>query len=196
MAVKDFLSKTAKVLYNNLHIIVIFLFAIITLGLYSLSKYEPGQVQSMVGGRALEKEEEAVDAGLGHKDEGSYMPSKPLGTNEEYAKVTGMSTNTAGLSSSCATVPTLDPSELLPSDSNSEWAKLNPSGQGELGSVNLLKSGYHSQINTIATAPMRNSNLQVRSDPPVPKENVGPFLNSTIEPEQGRPCLEIGNASC
>ena len=37
-----------------------------------------------------------------------------------------------------------------------------------------------------------NANLQLRSDPPVPKANVGPFLNSTIEPEQGRPLLEIG----
>ena len=187
---KSLFERIGKTVMDNGYLFLVLLLGIVFLGVYSTSKWA-ASVSGMDSGIDMSEEEKMLE-----ESKASFEASKPLGTNEEYAKVTGMSTNTAGLSSSCATVPTLDPSELLPSDSNSEWAKLNPSGQGELGSVNLLKSGYHSQINTIATAPMRNSNLQVRSDPPVPKENVGPFLNSTIEPEQGRPCLEIGNASC
>ena len=195
MADKNIVSKVGKVLYDNLFLVLILLVGIVSLGLYSLSKYEPGEIQSMVSGRALANEEKQIDSGLG-KTSDSYEPSKPLGTNEEYAKVSGIKTNTAGLASTCMSVPTLEPSELLPHDSSSEWASVNPSGQGELGQVNLLKPGYHAQINTITTAPLRNANLQVRSDPPVPKENVGPFLNSTIEPEAGRPCLEIGANTC
>jgi hypothetical protein len=140
---------------------------------------------TMISGREVE-EDVVVE------NDSSYEPSKPLGQNADYATVTGITTSTSGLAPNCATVSTLEPSELLPTDTNSEWAKLNPSGQGELSNVNLLKAGYHSQINTISTAPLRNANLQLRSDPPVAKANVGPFLNSTIEPEQGRPLLEIG----
>lgn len=177
-----------KIVKDNYMLLILLVLGVI--GTFVYVEYSKSTVQKiieedMVGGR--EDSEEVVV-----NDDSSYEPSKPLGQNADYATVSGISTSTSGLAPNCATVSTLEPSELLPSDNNSEWAKLNPSGQGELSNVNLLKAGYHSQINTIATAPLRNANLQLRSDPPVAKANVGPFLNSTIEPEQGRPLLEIG----
>ena len=89
--------------------------------------------------------------------------------------------------------PAVEPSDLLPSDKNSEWAKLNPSGKGDLADVNLLQAGHHSGINTVAGQAMRNSNLQLRSDPPVNKESVGPWNNSTIEADTSRLQFEIGS---
>lgn len=87
-----------------------------------------------------------------------------------------------------------NPSELLPTDNNNEWAQLNPVGRGDLANVNLLKAGEHVGINTVGTS-MRNANLQVRSEPPNPQGNTGPWNKSTIEPDVLRPSLEIGQGS-
>ena len=86
---------------------------------------------------------------------------------------------------------TIDPKELLPKDSNSEWAKLNPTGNGDLSDVNLLKAGHHIGINTVGQS-LRNANQQLRSDPPVPQMSVGPWNNTTIEPDLMRVPLELG----
>lgn len=40
---------------------------------------------------------------------------------------------------------------------------------------------------------LRNSNLQIRSEPPNPRDPVSIFNLSTIAPEQMRPAFEIGN---
>jgi hypothetical protein len=40
---------------------------------------------------------------------------------------------------------------------------------------------------------LRNSNLQIRSEPPNPRDPVSIFNLSTITPEQMRPAFEIGN---
>lgn len=163
-------------------LILIFVFGIVSLGLYSQSKF--ANISGMESGRTPSQEDVVKE---------TVEPSQPLGTNEDYAKVQGITTSTSGLSPSCATVSSLEPSELLPTDQNSEWAKLNPTGQGELSDINLLKAGHHAGINTIAGQSMRNSNLQIRSDPPIAKSNVGPFLNSTIEPDTHRLQFEIGS---
>ena len=69
--------------------------------------------------------------------------------------------------------------------------KLNPSGQGNLDSVSLLKAGYHIGIDTAGQS-LRNANLQLRSEPANPQMNVGPWNNTTIEPDAMRVPLEIG----
>jgi hypothetical protein len=96
------------------------------------------------------------------------------------------------LSNTSASGNIQDPSELLPKDTNSQWAQLNPSGQGELANVNLLKSGYHIGIDTIGSS-LRNSNLQIRSEPPNPQVYTGPWNQSTITNDFMRPPLEIGS---
>jgi hypothetical protein len=40
---------------------------------------------------------------------------------------------------------------------------------------------------------LRNANLQIRSEPPNPQMTVGPWNQSTIEPDFMRPPLEIGS---
>jgi len=114
-------------------------------------------------------------------------PSQPLGQNEKYAGAKGVKTNTYGMQSAKLDDPTM----LLPNDTNSQWAKLNPQGGGMLKNVNLLQAGSLVGINTVGST-MRNANLQLRSEPPNPQGNVGPWLNSTIEPDVVRQPLEIG----
>ena len=120
----------------------------------------------------------------------NVKPSAPLGHNETQATISGIQGRSAGLSN-CAKQDKQDPASLLPKDENSEWARLNPSGNGTLQDVNLLKAGYHIGIDTIGNT-LRNANLQVRSEPANPQLNVGPWNNTTIAPDLMRVPLEIG----
>jgi hypothetical protein len=82
--------------------------------------------------------------------------------------------------------------DLLPKDTNALFAQLVPT-TGSLEGVNLIEAGYHIGVNTIGQS-LRNANYQIRSDPPIPKFNVGPFLNSTIDYDDNRRPFEIGAA--
>jgi hypothetical protein len=87
------------------------------------------------------------------------------------------------------------PAELLPKDQNSQWAALNPvaMNQGSVVMPDLLQAGYHIGLDTIGQS-LRNPNLQLRSDPVIQKADVGPWNQSTIEPDLGRVPLEIGSS--
>jgi len=111
--------------------------------------------------------------------------------NEVFSSVNNVQSVGQGLPTSCTNPSMTNPSDLLPKDTNSSWAELNPSGKGELANINLLKAGYHIGIDTIGSS-LRNSNLQIRSEPPNPQINVGPWNNSTITHDILRPPLEIG----
>ena len=80
-------------------------------------------------------------------------------------------------------------SDLLPGDTNSTWAQVNPSGVGALCDKNLLNSGHHLGVNTVGTS-MRNSNRGIRSEPPNPQVRVSPWLQTTIAPDLLRRPLE------
>lgn len=86
--------------------------------------------------------------------------------------------------------PVNAPSDLLPSDANSEWAALNPS-MNSGATPDLLQAGYHIGLDTIGQT-LKNANLQLRSDPIIPKSDVGPWNQSTYEADLGRVPLEIG----
>jgi hypothetical protein len=105
------------------------------------------------------------------------------GSNESPMSVNGIQSNQKSIT---------NPAELLPRDTNSQWAQLNPAGKGELANMNLLKAGYHIGIDTVGQT-LRNANLQLRSEPANPRGNTGPWLQSTIEPDLLRPALEIGS---
>jgi hypothetical protein len=87
-----------------------------------------------------------------------------------------------------------NPSDLLPKDANSQWASLNPGSmnQGDIMMPDLLQAGYHIGLDTIGQS-LRNANLQLRSDPIISKADIGPWNQSTIEPDLGRVPLEIGS---
>lgn len=115
------------------------------------------------------------------------MPAQE-GNNEVFAAVNGGSSQQMPTSSCGAST---NPADLLPKDTNSQWAQLNPVGQGELSNVNFLKAGYQIGIDTVGQS-LRNANLQERSDPVIPQMSVGPWNMSTITPDFMRPPLEIG----
>ena len=115
----------------------------------------------------------------------SVKPSNPDG-NEEYATVSGITTTQPPDNGNYNT--NQNPSELLPHDSNSQWSELNPTGKGELSNINLLQAGHH--IGTVSQS-LRNANLQIRSEPANPQMNVGPWNNTTMEPETNRQGLEM-----
>ena len=79
--------------------------------------------------------------------------------------------------------------DLLPSDSNSTWAQVNPSGVGDLCGRNLLNAGHHVGVNTQGCS-MRNANRGLRSEPPNPQTQVSPWMQTTICPDLHRKPLE------
>ena len=167
-------------------IIVLFIVAygVSLLGNYISTKGMPGSESNASMGQQYKQ-----SGGGGSK---GVRPSEPLGQNEVFASANGVQTSMPGIPSSCSQPNITNPSELLPKDTNTQWAQLNPSGKGELANVNLLKAGYHIGIDTIGQT-LRNANLQIRSEPPNPQLYVGPWNTSTIEPDFFRPPLEIGS---
>ena len=90
--------------------------------------------------------------------------------------------------------PVANPSDLLPKDQNSQWASLNPVGGNAINMPDLLQAGYHVGLDTIGQT-LKNANYQLRSDPIIEKKDIGPWMNSTIEPDFGRTSLDIGGHS-
>ena len=112
-----------------------------------------------------------------------------LGSNN-YATV-GMNNVVNKVPEQCFPKDIRDPSELLPKDKDSAWAKNVPAGQGELNTQNFLNAGHHLGVNTVGQS-LRNANRQLRSEPPNPQVKVSPWLQSTIEPDINRRGLDIG----
>ena len=122
----------------------------------------------------------------------NYKPS--VADEPTEASVNGMNTDMKALPASCASKKISNPKDLLPADGNTEFSKMNPSGSGDLMNVNLLRAGHHIGINTVGTS-LRNANLQVRSEPPNPRLNTGPWNTSTITADTHRRPLEIGSSA-
>jgi len=118
---------------------------------------------------------------------GSYAAADPLGP-ETYKQVEmANDSNTTEYVvptqiGTCANRDRLTSSELLPSDTNSKWAELNPQCSGDIQDQNFLTAGNLIGINTVGQS-MRNANLQLRYEPPNPQVPVSPWQISTIEPE-------------
>ena len=90
--------------------------------------------------------------------------------------------------------PVANPKDLLPKDQNSQWGALNPITNvpnGQAFPPDLLQAANLIGLDTIAGT-LRNANLDLRSDPIIVKMNIGPWNNSTIEPDLARVPLELG----
>ena len=83
----------------------------------------------------------------------------------------------------------LAPQELLPTDPNSKWAEVNPTGAGDISGKNFLSAGALIGVNTVGQS-LRNANQQLRSEPPCPQAQVSIWNQSTIEPDLQRRPLE------
>jgi len=109
--------------------------------------------------------------------------------NDNYLEVSGIATPRTNNADSVNTRMT--PNELLPSQRDNEWSSLHPASD-DLTNVNLLSAGQIIGINTVGSS-MRNANLQLRSEYPIPKQRMGPWNESTIETDTLRRPLEIGS---
>jgi len=88
-----------------------------------------------------------------------------------------------------ASQSSMNPSDLLPQNQNTEWSNLNPASS-DLKNVNFMTADQMIGINTVSSS-LRNPNYQYRSDPAIPKVNLGPFWHSTIEPDPNQRQLEF-----
>uniref|UniRef100_A0A6C0JZC2 Minor capsid protein P11 C-terminal conserved region domain-containing protein n=1 Tax=viral metagenome TaxID=1070528 RepID=A0A6C0JZC2_9ZZZZ len=185
------MSSTLKKLWSDYGIGAIVVLLIVAYGVSVFAKYLTSK--GMYGSERMESSSASYKASGTGAPKGSSgpQPSEGLDRNEVFASVNGIATPNIGVPTSCSKPNIQNPSDLLPKDSNSQWAQLNPSGKGDLANINLLKAGYHIGIDTIGQT-LRNANLQIRSEPPNPQLYVGPWNLSTIEPDFMRPPLELG----
>jgi hypothetical protein len=85
--------------------------------------------------------------------------------------------------------------DLLPAnDAAQAFEAKFPSGQGDATDKNFLIAGYNIGINTVGSS-LKNANLQLRSDPFIKRQDVGPWNQSTILSSDltNRRTLEIGS---
>jgi hypothetical protein len=178
--------------FTNERIIILVIFLILAWGLITYSGFKNLTVDTMTGTNYSQSSGSTPVAESW--DESVASTSMPV----EYSQpVEGLNTTPLSTGSSDAGLhPVANPSDLLPKDQNSQWAALNPNtmNQGDVLMPDLLQAGYHIGLDTIGQT-LRNPNLQLRSDPVIAKQNIGPWNQSTIEPDLGRVPLELGQGS-
>jgi len=116
-------------------------------------------------------------------DQGPYAGT-PHGVAGNAVSVAGMQSRTPSSQQTYQeTMPSA--SELLPNGKiGADWAAVNPVGAEDLKGQNFLQAGYHSNVNVIGTSQTnRNPSYDIRSELPNPQSRVGPFLNTTIDPD-------------
>jgi len=119
----------------------------------------------------------------------NIVSSQP--SSEEIPHPSEVFGKTGGEGRTYAAMPIANPSDLLPTDTNSQWSSLNPMDHSSPEMPDMLQAGYHIGLDSIGQT-HKNANLQLRSDPIIPKANIGPWNNSTYEPDMLRQPLEIG----
>jgi hypothetical protein len=136
-------------------------------------------------GALLDKAEEL--GGLGTpgplSEQGPSMGS-PHAVGGNAASVQGMQGRTPASQQTYSST-SLSSSELLPKgEIGASLAAVNPVGAEDLKGQNFLQAGYHSNINVVGIAQTnRNPSYDIRTEAPNPQSKVGPFLNTTIDPD-------------
>jgi hypothetical protein len=192
------ISQGVSKFFTNERIVVLVIFLILVWGLLAYSGNKHSRVDTF-GGSSYSDSHDHADQG---EITGPVSVAAPASNSMKQNNVAA----DAALSSTQFTPSGGDtfeglstvanPSDLLPNDQNSQWAALNPNtmNKGDVLMPDLLQAGYHIGLDTIGQT-LRNANLQYRSDPIIPKTNIGPWNQSTIEPDLGRVPLEIGQGS-
>lgn len=129
-------------------------------------------------------EELGGTGGMAPLAEGGPYMSMPHGVAGNAVAVSGMQSRTPS-SQQTYQETTLSSSELLPNGKvGADWAAVNPVGTDDLKGQNFLQAGYHSNINIVGISQTkRNQSYDIRSELPNPQSKVGPFLNTTIDPD-------------
>lgn len=128
-------------------------------------------------------------------DGGPYM-SMPHGVAGNAVDVGGMQGRTPS-SQQTYQETTLSSSELLPkSKIGADWTAVNPVGADDLKGQNFLQAGYHNNTNIVGISQTkRNQTYDIRSELPNPQSKVGPFLNTTIDPDPFRTSRSLDGLS-
>lgn len=181
------MKSMKKFLMDNLVLIIALLIGVVGVGVYSFNKVP--KMDTMTAEEPAQDKED-IEAPLTN-----VAPAKPMGQNSDYLRVQGLeSTSAKGLPPVNKNINT--PSDLIPSDPNSEWAAQNPVGAGSLKDVSLITPQQQIGVNSVGSC-NRNANLQLRPDPCIPKMNTGPFNQSTIEGCQQQRSFDLGkNVTC
>lgn len=90
--------------------------------------------------------------------------------------------------------PEISPADLLPmSQDVVNFTQQFPGGESDVKDKNFLVAGFNIGINTVASS-LKNPNLQLRSDPYIPRQDTGPWNQSTVMSSDltNRKPLEIG----
>jgi hypothetical protein len=175
------MSRFSKLLSGQTFLIVVIVL-VLGFGIYSYSGNKYGSLDGF--------------------DSSSYSPQSsippPAATQSSVPSSTPSSVDIPSMTSGSggySAKSVANPSDLLPQDTNNKWSDLNPvlSNSGSQF-PDLLQAGYHIGLDTIGQT-LRNPNYQLRSDPIIPKQEIGPWNQSTIEPDYGRVPLEVGQGS-
>jgi hypothetical protein len=96
-------------------------------------------------------------------------------------------TQTAGLdkpdpSSTLPNRVATNPNDLLPSNTSANWGNLYPvQNDGGVYVPSLTEPSFQIGINSISST-LKNPSLDLRSEPIIPKQQVGPWNNSSYSP--------------
>ena len=156
-------------------IMILVIFILLSVFLLSYASGKSTIVDGYETGTPKEETEDMMEAEKKVKGEQQMMmgPSKP--TKEQF------------VSSPNELLPTLTPEEQ-------NFEALNPMSHNNPQTPDLLQAGYHIGLDTIGQT-MKNANRQLRSDPVIQKQEIGPWNQSTIEPDLMRVPLEVGCSS-
>tara|TARA_B100000925_G_C21917621_1_gene434358 strand:- start:421 stop:1005 length:585 start_codon:yes stop_codon:yes gene_type:complete len=181
---------------SNMLNILLILGVVVLIGVllnYNTSK--SGGLDSMTGknvfsnvGLVEEKVAEPVNENKPVQETSGVSPVMTTDGNQ-FLPVQGLKSGN-GPSNNCNNQQMMDPKDLLPKDNNNEWSSIMPNN--DLKNVHMLNAGHHIGINSVGSS-LRNANLQIRSEPIIPQSNVGPWNNTTIEPDNLRRPLELGS---
>jgi len=123
----------------------------------------------------------------------SHVPVTQAAAGSLAVGAPSMSAQDQQVASMVAGPTQLTTSDLLPKyDDASDFAKQNPVSK-ILQEQNFLQAGYHVGINTTIQS-NKIPYLDIRSAPPIPKQEAGPWMQSSYEEPMGakRRYLEIG----
>ena len=188
---RSFSSGFAK-FFTTDRVMILVVFLILAFGLYSYSGSKSLRMDGMTSGSGPVTSGPSTSAPLTSSPSTSGPSTSAPVTSAPVMSSLVANTVPAAQSSSGYTAQSVTaPQDLLPKDQNSQWAALNPVAQGNIAAPDLLQAGYHIGLDTIGQT-LRNANLQERSDPVIQKANIGPWNQSTIEPDLGRVPLEVG----
>lgn len=107
----------------------------------------------------------------------------------KYDRISGVGNN-HNIPENCVKRENIDPNSLLPKSNDDSYDLSNlPSSTQNPNMLTITGSNLIGGVSQV----LRNANLQVRSEPPNPRVDVGPWQNTTIEPDLSRISFELGN---